>query len=210
MAKKTTQEVISENVETLFSVTKKGKAQWCKYLEPDQYGTYAVDLYLDEEDEENFVEVLEGMRDAAYEALKKDNPNIVIKDVADVYKIKDGKKCFTFKSKPEQLKKTNGKITIIDIKGQEDKEFNKLVGNGSTIKVGFMAKPYYMQSTKSVGVALRFTAMQVIKLNEFSKSASGFADETDPDDTFSKEYKPKPANAVFLDESSDDDLGDVF
>lgn len=198
-------DVISENVDTLFSVTKKGTAQWCQVLEVDQYGNFGTDLYLNDEDTESLIETLEELRDTAQVALQEAGHEI--KNIADVYKIKDGKKCFSFKSKPDQLIKQDGKVTIINVYGEEDKDWKQLVGNGSLVKVGFMARPYLMASTKSLGVALRFTALQVIKLQSFSRASSGFGDESSEE--VPKAVKKVTPKVVFVneaDEGDDDDF----
>jgi hypothetical protein len=74
---------------------------------------------------------------------------------------------------------------MYDAGGNKVEEWDKLVGNGSLVKVKFQARPYYMNSTKMVGTSLKFYAMQVINLVQYSAGGdSGFGDETSADSGF--------------------------
>jgi len=174
MSKQYTSNSVIQSTETIFANSKKGKSMWCKYLEPDTYGNYGVDVYFNDADTQELITILEAQRDEALEEVK--GAGKVIKGVADVFKEKDGKKYFTFKVSSD---KQNGPIPIYNVYGKEDKTFKELIGNGSIIKVRYMAKPYYMASTKFVGVSLRLLMIQVIDLKEMTVGGGAFDDETD-------------------------------
>lgn len=58
------------------------------------------------------------------------------------------------------------------------------------IRLSFTAAPYFMQSTKQVGLSLRPVAVQVIKLNEFGGSSAedyGFSAEEEGYEAFKEE-----------------------
>ena len=101
--------------------------------------------------------------------------------LADVIKEDEetGKKYIQFKLPPENFKGEAQAPKVFDKHGNEDTDWDKLIGNGSTVKVKYMAKPYYMNSTKMVGVSYKFYAVQIINLEEYSGGGeSGFGDET--------------------------------
>lgn len=160
--------------DAVFAVTPRGLSKWCKWDVPSDYGKFAVDLYLNNTDTEKFTEALETMRDNAYDQVVDAGKRVSGK--ADVFKTDDeGNVFFTFKVDAAKVEK--GKITIVDKYGKVDDTFDKKIGNGSTIKVKYMAKPYYMQSTKQVGVSLRLLAIQVIDLVEY-QGVVEFEDES--------------------------------
>ena len=165
--------------EVKFGVTPRGKAKWCKRDTPDDYGKFSVNLYLSDEDTEAFKTMLEDMRKAGADLV--DDNGKKISGLADVYKEDaDGNVFFTFKVDASKVE--TGKITIVDKFGKGDNDFNKKIGNDSVIKVKYMAKPYYMASTKQVGVSLRLMAIQVIELKEYSGGGSDFSDESTSDE----------------------------
>ncbi|MCI4435841.1 MAG: hypothetical protein JHC33_03415 [Ignisphaera sp.] len=178
MALKPAANVSPITAEAVFAVTPKGTAQWCKWNEVDNYGNFAVDLYLSKKDTDELIAKFEAIRDAAEaEVTEAKKP---IKGLADVFKEKEGKRYFQFKVSGDKLaEKGADKVTVFNVYGKEDKTFNALIGNGSTIKVKYMAKAYYMNSTKQVGVSLRLMSMQLIELVEFSSGGNDFGDESD-------------------------------
>ena len=81
----------------------------------------------------------------------------------------------------------NAKIAHFDSKG---KPIDVTVGRDSVIRLSFTAAPYFMQSTKQVGLSLRPVAVQVIKLNEFGGSSAedyGFSAEEEGYEAFKEE-----------------------
>ena len=67
---------------------------------------------------------------------------------------------------------------MYDAGGNKVVDWDKLVGNGSVVKVKYRVAPYYMSSTKMVGISYSFYAVQVINLVEFSQGDSGFGGES--------------------------------
>jgi hypothetical protein len=68
---------------------------------------------------------------------------------------------------------------MYDAGGNLVTDWDKLVGNGSKVKIKYRVAPYYMSSTKMVGLSFKFYAVQVINLVEFKQGDKGFGDETD-------------------------------
>jgi len=70
---------------------------------------------------------------------------------------------------------------IYSVTGEEiTDQFNEPVGGGSAIRAKVMIKPYYMPTTKTVGVSTKLLAVQIIKNKEFA-GGSGFTDESSQD-----------------------------
>ena len=161
----------------------KGTAKWAHILKPNEFGNFAIDLYGDGIEE--LIPELEEIRDEAYELVVSEGKKA---SKADVYKQDDeGNKFIQFKLPELDFEgKPNG-IKIYDVHGKLVEDWDKLIGNGSTVKIKYRAKPYYMSSTKMVGVSYRFYAVQVIDLVEFKASDSGFGDESDGSAPFDTE-----------------------
>jgi len=163
----------------------KGACKWAKVLKPDEYGNYSIDIYPSPEDMAHFKEVMQGVADTAYDgvvALGK-KP---MKQTDFVKEDKEGKEMIKFKLEAENTYSNEANhITIYDVYGKEVKDWDKLVGNGSIVKIKYRAKPYFMASSKVAGVSTRFFAIQIINLSEYSGGTqSGFGDETSGDAPF--------------------------
>ena len=169
------QKSVIQETEAKFGYVK-GKCKWAKVLEPGQFGSFTIDLY-GEAVEEMFSE-MEALRDegaAEVEAAGKKY------QVVDVFKENDetGEKFIQFKLPETNYDGEPNKVKIYDVSGNEVTDsWEALIGNGSVVKVKYMAKPYYMASTKNVGISYKFYAIQVINLEEYTAGESGFGDET--------------------------------
>lgn len=166
----------------------KGTCKWAELLQVGMYGTYGIKMYGDEVVEMG--EELQAMQDSAtaeVEELGKKN----IK--ADIFKEdEDGSKYLAFKLKETKADGTTNKVTFYDAGGTQVEDWDKLVGNGSTVKIKYRIAPYYMASTKMVGISYTFYAVQVIDLKEFKgKGDSGFGDETSGGDVPFDTDEPK-------------------
>lgn len=164
----------------------KGEAKWAKVLEPDDYGNFSISLYG--EGVEELETELQSMLDAAVKEIDDAGKKY---QVADILKEDDdGKKFLSFKLKAVDFEGNPNKITMYDASGKKVDDWSELVGNGSIVKIKYRAAPYYMNSTKMVGLSYRFYAVQVIKLVEYSGGDSGFEDETSSDAPFDTEDNP--------------------
>jgi hypothetical protein len=161
----------------------KGTTKWAKVLEVDNYGKFSINMYPDantlEKLKESFTSVL---KQAEEEAVSKDKKVLM---TADFIKVdEEGKEFLAFKLPELNYQDEPNKIDIYNAHGKKEEGWDKLIGNGSLVKIKYMAKPYYMASTRTVGVSLKFYAVQVIELVEYGNSDSGFGDETDDDVPF--------------------------
>lgn len=154
----------------------KGEAKWAQILELDMYGNYSVNLYGDAVVE--LKEEMEALRDEAAKEVEELGKKY---ELADVLKTDDeGKEFLKCKLPPENYEGKEQKVTMYNDNGNKVDDWDKLVGNGSTVKIKYMLSPYYMASSKMVGLSVKFYAMQVINLVEYSGgSDNGFGDETD-------------------------------
>jgi len=154
----------------------KGTAKWAEVLTVGLYGTFGIKMYGDEAVE--MEEELQAMQDSAYDeviALGKKA------DKADLYKVdENGGKFLQFKLPENDFEDKPNKIKMFDAGGNLVEDWDKLVGNGSLVKIKYRIAPYYMSSTKMVGISYKFYACQVINLVEYSGGSgeSGFGDET--------------------------------
>jgi len=158
----------------------KGEAKWAKVLEVDDYGNYSISMYGDEVVE--LKEELQAMQESAAKEIETLGKKY---ELADLFKTdNDGNEFLGFKLPETDYEGKPNTIDIYDGSGTKVEDWDKLVGNGSTIKLKYRIAPYYMGSTKKVGISFKFYAIQVINLVEFKKQDSGFGDETDGTDSF--------------------------
>jgi len=172
-----------EEVENVFGYVK-GTTQWAQILDLDLYGNYSVNLYGD--DVVEMKEEIESIISDASKEVEKIGKKYEGHNVAKALKMDDdGKEYIAFKLPPENWKKETQSVVMYDAGGNKIDDWDKLVGNGSTVKIKYMISPYYMASSKTVGVSFKFYAMQVIDLVEYTgKADSGFSDETSGDAPF--------------------------
>ena len=161
----------------------KGECKWAELLSVGLYGTYGVKLYGD--DVLEMKEELEAMQKSAAKEVEELGKKY---QLADIYKEDDeGKQFLAFKLPENDFDGNPNKITFYDAAGTKTPDFDSLVGNGSTIKIKYRISPYYMASTKMVGISFKFYAVQIINLKEYSKGDEGFSDETSSDGAFGAE-----------------------
>lgn len=185
--------------------TPKGQALWCKVTVPDRKFNDKGDLTTslvcnpNDADVKDFIKILEGLRDKAYEETceslgeakaKAVKVRSVFYDETD----KDGKATgnILFKLKLSNVddRLEEGKqasITVVDSKKNTLLSVPK-VGNGSIIRCAGFANPYYMASTKEVGISLIWQKMQIIDL-----VAVGGGDEFGEEEGFETESVSNPA-----------------
>ena len=159
----------------------KGTCNWAKVVEPGEYEgnkTWEIDIYPNEEDMAEYIKLAQGIAEVAGEAATEFGKKSNVQDEF-VKQDKDGKDYLKFKleylgydGQPQQPDR-------YDKNGNKENDSEVLVGNGSTVKVKYRLKPYYMPSTKVAGTSVRFFAFQVIELKEFTGTAdAGFGDES--------------------------------
>jgi len=153
----------------------KGEAKWAKVLEVDDYGNYSISLYGDQVAE--LKEELESMQKSAAKEVEELGKKY---ELAPLFKTdNDGKQFLGFKLPEKNYQGEDNHIDIYDAGGNKIEDWDKLVGNGSVVKLKYRIAPYYMGSTKMVGISYKFYAIQVIKLVEYTAGDRGFGDETD-------------------------------
>jgi hypothetical protein len=153
----------------------KGTCKWAKVLNVDDYNNYSISMYGD--DVLEMREELEAMQNSAAKELEELGKKY---QLADLYKEdKDGETFLGFKLPEEKFDNTPNNITIFNASGKKEEDWDKLIGNGSLVKIKYRIAPYYMSSTKMVGISYKFYAIQVINLVEYEEGDSGFGDETD-------------------------------
>jgi len=178
----------------------KGKALWCKFKEPDTKfnakGELSTDLVCDPNDPavKAYVEKLENLVDIAYnetcETLgparaREVRKSSVYKEEFDANGNPTGNIIFKYKLKDITDRRERGdatEILVVDAKRNRLGAEAPLVGNGSTIRVVGYANPYYMASTKIVGLSHIWSKMQIIELVAFSGGAG--SDDFEDEDGF--------------------------
>jgi hypothetical protein len=167
--------------------TLKGEAKWAKVLEPDQYDNYAVDIYGDFSHVQEEAEAIAAKAAELVEAAGKK-----VQGIADVVKENnEGVEYVQFKRKGSKADGSpNTPPKIYNASGAHIEGWDKLIGNGSKVGVAYYLAPYYMASTKMVGVSLKFYALQVIDLVAYSGGGGGsspFGNESGEDVPFDTE-----------------------
>lgn len=161
--------------------TPKGKALWCKSVRPERKfndkGDFMCSLVCDPEDEavKEFIKTLEALRDQAFTETKESLGAAKAKEVkarpvftqdADRDGNETGNIIFKVKMSNVDDRAAEGRqsaLVVVDAKKNKI-ENPPEVGNGSTIRCAGFANPYYMASTKEVGVSLMWAKMQIIDL----------------------------------------------
>ena len=191
-------------------VSPKGEAVWCKVTEPDRAfnakGQYSTNLVCDPNDPtvKAFIEKLETLRDTAYnetvETLGAKGKQVKTKELYTEHYDADGndtgKIVFKFRmNNVDDREPGQDKIVVV---GADKKVIHDvpLVGNGSIVRCAAYANPYYMGTTKEVGISLLWTKLQIIELNEYS----GGGDDFEEEDGFTQAPKDEVG---FADESAD-------
>lgn len=181
-------------VKGINATSPKGKALWCKVTEPDRMynskGDLSTSLVCDPSlpEVKAFVDKLEGLRDQALaETIETLGAKGKQYSVAPVYVDEydqegdaTGNIIFKFKLKDIDDRVAAGKQSVIGVVDAKRQKVDPvpLVGNGSIIRCLAYANPYAMASTKTVGVSLLWTKMQLIDLVEYSGGGGdGFEDE---------------------------------
>ncbi len=185
------------------TVSPKGKALWCKIVEPDyEYndsGVYQTDMVVDPNDPTviAYIAKLEALRDEAHaQAEKKLKKDI---DALEVFKkeVRDGEETgmiiIRFKMPNIDKRKAKGdayQIKVIDkyrkpIASEDVPE----IGNGSTIRCKAYHYAYHMAGNEArgipdcLGVTTIWDMCQLIDLVEYSGGgADGFDDESGDED----------------------------
>lgn len=173
----------------------KGKANWCKFKEPDTKfnakGEFSTNLICDLSDPsvQEYVKKLEKIADIAYnetiETLGPVKSNGIRKAPVYTEELNDngvptGNGIFKFKLKDLEDRKERGdstQIVVVDAKKNTLGKDAPLVGNGSVIRLVSYANPYYMASTKTIGISHIWSKMQIIDLVEFGGGGDDFDDE---------------------------------
>lgn len=173
-------------------VSPKGKAKWCKYVQPDREydtdGKYETLLILDPSDPatQAFVNRLEKLQDQAFEetleTLGARGKGVTKRHL---YTEDDqGNYVFKFSLKGIDKRKAEGKpheIVVVD--AQKNPIVDKpLVGHGSTIRVASFVYPYYMATNRQVGLSMMWSKMQIIDLIEYKPNGGG--DDFDEEEGF--------------------------
>ncbi len=169
----------------------KGLSKWCKIVEPERTfnakGTFATDLVCNPNEPavQEFIARLETLRDIAFDETKETLGAVKSKDLkkravyqeeTDAEGNETGNIVFKFKmNNVDDRDAPNNKIVVVDAHRNVIKQV-PLVGNGSVIRCVAFANPYFMASTKDIGVSLLWSKMQLITLSAFGKK-DDFEDE---------------------------------
>ena len=140
-------------------------------------GDYKVTLVLDNNDEtQALVATLTTLYEQALAEAKIDNPGKKIKSATLPIndKTEEGKTHISFRLKahviPRDSKPFDQKPALFDAKGNL---INKVIGDGSTIRVAFEPIPFYT-ATVGAGLTFRLKAVQVLSLVPFDETSFSF------------------------------------
>lgn len=215
-----------------FMRTPKGRVEWAKVVTPDfkfdKAGIYSCDFYLKADDpatQEMCAELDELVEEAKNDAIEENPKRKPL--TAPAYEVvtdddgnETGEIKFKFKLKA-QGKTKEGKIykqrpAVLDSKGTPVLKFDDegdvvndgfRIGNGTTAKIAFEPRKYFMASSKTAGVSLRLKAIKLIKLEAYAGGGSYFEEEEEEDGYVAKEDDTpvKAKNGNKKQEAFDDD-----
>lgn len=194
----------------------KGEAKWCKVVEPDYAynakGILSTNLICDPNNPavKVFIEKLEELRDTAVAETRESLGAVKAKgliskevytDELDADGEPTGNILFKFAMKDvDDREPPKNKIQVVDAKTNPIKKV-PLVGNGSIIRCSAFANPYYMASSKTVGISLLWEGMQLIELSAYSGGASAF----DEEDGYEYDEDTKNSNGFSAEDTEDED-----
>lgn len=201
----------------------KGAALWCKATEPDYKfnakGILSTSLVCDPTDPavKAFIDKLEELQAQAYNETRETVGGAKAKQVKlrpiyteefDQDDNETGNIIFKFAMKNVDDKEPPyNKIKVVDAKTKPIKNV-PLVGNGSIIRCVAYANPYYMATTKEVGISLLWESMQIVSLEEYNGGGSDF----DEEDGYVADETATNNDAPFdVEDEGDDDIdGDDY
>ncbi len=188
---------MAKKSDVIKAVTKPGIAKWPHLVTPrttfDKDGVYETGLVFDSEEwdsmdlketiiqviNEHYEKTIDGLKPAA---AKKIETALPWSDEVDEDDLETGNFVLKFKSKASYENKKGETITmrpkIFDGAGNSIKRRIN-IGSGTVMCVATAIKPYYMTSTKKVGVTLYLNAVQIRKLVEYGDNAEAMGFETD-------------------------------
>ena len=199
----------------------KGKAMWCKVLEPDTKfnpdGDYSTDILIQEATAAPICEKLDDIVQKAFDQAIKDSPklkNVLSTSPAyqTVYDNETGDPTgeIKFKAKLKAIwRARDGRFgeqrpVVVDSKLNPIAK-HIAIGNGSDINVNVEVVPYVMQSTKAVGVSLRLKGIQVVNLVEYGNGTSMFGEV---EGGFEAPDAPEESVPFEVESNDDSDQGD--
>ena len=200
-------------------------------FDPD--GVYEINLVMDEDDPEckEWCADLEAMVEervqqeieengAKFKKMPDGRPltALPMKEVEDQDGNETGELSFKFKLKAVGKNRKGETYTrrplVVDAKGNPivklDSEGKVLngdfkIGNNSVVRCHYVPMPYYMASTRTVGVSLQLKAVQVINLVEFGGSGFDFDEEDGFEYKDESASRPKATATSAGEEDSDED-----
>jgi hypothetical protein len=200
---------MTEKNKSIKLVSPKGLAQfpWIQKADTkfDADGVYSVTIKCeDSEQVQKFIAKLEDIRDSFYdqdEGVQKALKTRKAVNKADVCEYdEEGNVYFKFKQKAKLKSKTGDIIDVtVPVFDAKAKPMDELIGRDSLIKVATTVFPYFMQTTKTVGLSLKLTAVQVIELKSPSSGGSGSGFGFEEEEGFTHEEGAK-ASTPFDDE----------
>ena len=171
-----------------------GNAMWVKVFEPDTKfnpdGVYSVDLLKPQLEATNLSDYLEGLVNDRLEEEMKSNPkykgklstHLPFEEDYDKENNPTGDIKFKFKLDAVGKRRDGNTYTqkpvVVDSK-LTPMTGDKMIGNGSTIKVSFEPRTYFIPATKIVGVKLHLVGVQVLTLEEYGGGVSSMFDVED-------------------------------
>lgn len=191
-------------------VTPKGVAVYPHLNTPDTKftpeGEYKVNLKLTAEDAAPLIAELTAALDAYHAAQIKIDPKVArfnkalpMDEEVDDQGNLTGNMIFKFKQKASVTTRTGDTIDFkVALFDAGVKPTTETVGGGSIIKVAASVWPYVMPTTKTVGLSLRPTSVQILQLKQWEGSATSMFDKED-----GYEAPQETAGAAFM--AGDDD-----
>jgi hypothetical protein len=210
---------MTEKNKSIKLVSPKGLAQfpWIQKADTkfDADGVYSVTIKCeDSEQVQKFIAKLEDIRDSFYdqdEGVQKALKTRKAVNKADVCEYdEEGNVYFKFKQKAKLKSKTGDIIDVtVPVFDAKAKPMDELIGRDSLIKVATTIFPYFMQTTKTVGLSLKLTAVQVIELKAPSSGGSGSGFGFEEEEGFTHEEGTKASTPFDTEDETEDNEEEI-
>lgn len=180
----------NKNPDFINMVSPKGEARYAWITNPKtqfkQDGEYTLDVVFPLDEVEDFIATLDELNDKFFEKAKEGVKPTIAKGFVKghPYKMEEdeegnetGNVIITFKTdaiitSKKTGKTWSGKPNLFDAFGRKI-EYDIKVGNGSVVKVAFLARPKGKNPLNAYGVKLVLKAVQIIELIEWDDGNAG-------------------------------------
>jgi len=176
---------------------------------------YKVSLRLEGDDAETLKKIIDPVVEESYQKALEEAKPADKKKITKAYPYGEeydeagnetGAYLFKFKQNAELKTRTGDVIKVnVPLFDSKKKVMTEDIYGGSTIKVAFSTRPYFMASTKSAGISCDLSAVQVLELSAGRAAAGAFGFGEEDGFEGAVEVKATETSESAFEEIDDDD-----